>query len=238
MFLSSAFIVLSFLLYVLYWFKTKHRNYLFSKIPSPKKYFLLHNTPEILGLDQTKLFKKIQYFYSELGDVFHLTFHPLDSGILFVADYEIAKDLSNFQPDRKRSIFYEFLLGWVGTEGAFFASKSVMKSKLKFIKYVLNQKFHQNYLKIAKQHHDSAIRNLKEKGVKQIEISSWYSKVILDISFGKKILFFFVLVELIRFVFLAITTGMDLGSKEEKNSEYFFAYEKYENKLSAPFRNP
>jgi hypothetical protein len=186
MFAESVLVLMSFLLFLLFRTKTIRRNYLFSKIPSPKKYFLLHNLPEVFGLDQSELFKKIQYYHSKLGDVIHVTFHPLDCGIVFVADHEIAKTLSNSQPNRTRSMIYEFLAGWVGSDGAFLGSGSQQKDKLKLLKHGMTPKFHQKYLKIATLHFKEAVKDLKQKEIKQIEFSSWISNVILDISFGKK----------------------------------------------------
>jgi hypothetical protein len=186
MFLSSAFIVLSFLLFVLFSIKTKRRNYLLSKIPSPKKYFLLHNLPEGFGLDRTELFKKIQDYSHKLGDIFHVTFHPLDCGVLFVGDHEIAQTLSTSQPDRTRSMVYEVLYGWIGSDGAFLGSAgSQQKEKLKLLKRIMDPDFHQKYLNLVSSHMETGLKELNVKNIKQIEFHSWISNVILDISFGE-----------------------------------------------------
>jgi hypothetical protein len=186
MFLSCAFSVLSFLLYMLFLIKTNRRNYLLSKIPSLKKYFLLHNLPEVFGLDKSELFKKFQNFDSKLGYVVHVTFHPLDCGFVFVADHEIAKILSNSQPNRTTSFIYEYLSGWIGANGGFLGSGTQKKNKLKLLRHGMSPKFHQIYLKRATFHFEEAVEGLKEKEIKQILFSSWISNVILDISFGKK----------------------------------------------------
>jgi cytochrome P450 len=189
MFAESVLVLMSFLLFLLFQTKTNRRNYLFSKIPSPKKYFLLHNLPEVFGLDQSELFKKFQYFNSKLGDVAHVTFHPLDCGIVLVTDHEIAKTLSNSQSDRTRSMIYEFLAGWIGSDGAFLSSGNQQREKLKLLKHGMTPKFHEKYLKIATLHFEQAVKDLKANKIKQIEFSSWISNVILDISFGKKLIY-------------------------------------------------
>jgi truncated hemoglobin YjbI len=185
MYLTSVLIVLSILLFALFRMKTNRRNYLFSKIPSPKKYFLLHNLPEVLGLDQTEVFEKIQNYHSKLGDIIHITFHPFDCGFVFVADHEIAQILSNNQPDRKRSIIYEFLSGWVGSNGAFLGSGSQQKEKFKLLKRTMNPEFHQKYLSLVSSHMEIAINELNITEKRQIEFFSWIDNIILDISFGK-----------------------------------------------------
>jgi hypothetical protein len=185
MFLSSAFIVLSFLLFVLFSIKTKRQNYLLSKIPSPKKYFLLHNLPEGFGLDRTELFKKIQDHSHKLGDIFHVTFHPLDCGVLFVGDHEIAQTLSTSQPYRTRAMAYRFLSGWVGSDGGFLGGGNQQKEKLKLLKRIMTPEFHQKYLNLVSSHIETGLKEVNIKQIKQIEFHSWISNVILDISFGE-----------------------------------------------------
>jgi hypothetical protein len=184
MFISSACVLIILMLFLLFRIKTNRRNYLLSKIPSPKKTFLLHNLPLVFGTNPSELAKKFEHFYSVLGDVIHATFHPLDCGIVFVSDHEIAKVLSINQPDRARSLMYEFLSEWVGKNGLFLSSGFQQKSRLKFALFAFNPKFHKAYMKKAFHHYGVALKNLKTKEIIQMEISQWISNVILDFSFG------------------------------------------------------
>jgi hypothetical protein len=226
MFIISACVFILSLLFLFFRVKTERRNYLLSKIPSPKKYFLLHNLPTIIGIEPAELFKKFEQIFYELGDVVHLTLHPLDCGVVFVADYEVAKTLSNSQPDRTRSIIYEFLHGWIGSNGAFLGGGNQQREKMKLIKHGMTPKFHQKYIKIATFHLNEAVKELKAEQTNQIEFSSWISNVILDITFGKNLITYVKINKATFNCFKDVTMSFDLNSKKGKNSEYLHALEK------------
>jgi cytochrome P450 len=158
---------------------------LISQIPSSKKKFLLHNTFELLGLERCELFKKLESLHADLGDIFHLTFHPFDCGTIFIADYEIAKALSLHQPDRSRSSLYKSLSRWIGSNGLFLASGHQQKSRLKFVLFLLGPKFYPKYKKIANFHVEAALKFLISKAEKQVDVSLWASQVTLDVVFSK-----------------------------------------------------
>lgn len=130
------------LLSVLYKVKYSRRNILLSKIPSPNKMFLLHNSSKLAGKSSLiALFKLIEEWHHELGDVFQITLHPFDCGTIIVSDAKIAEALSNHQPDRSRCRSYEGLSRWIGVNGLFLSSGRQLKQRMKPLANVLNPKF-------------------------------------------------------------------------------------------------
>lgn len=131
------------LIVVIYWIKFARRDNMFSKIPSPKKNFLLHNAAEFLGVSVEEIFKKIEKWHKELGDVYHVTLHPLDCGMIVVADHNIAEALSLQQPDRHRSRFYEAISRWIGADGYFLSPEKELKNQIKPILMATNPKLNE-----------------------------------------------------------------------------------------------
>lgn len=136
-------LVILLLIFVYYRVKFNRKINLFAKIPSPPKTFLLHNTPQMLGLSTTKLLEKITTWHQELGDVFHIKLHTFDDGMIVVADTKIAEALSLHQPDRNRAKIYRPLSRWIGKNGFFLSKGEQLKARLKVISQVINQKMHE-----------------------------------------------------------------------------------------------
>lgn len=132
--------VIVLLLYVFSRLNFSRRDKLFSKIPSPPKWFLLHNAPNVFGLSTDELFEKFNGWYNEFGDIFHITLHAFDDGTIFVADSKIAEALSLHQTDRKRALLYKPLSRWIGRNGFFLSKGDALKSRVKIIAPVFNPK--------------------------------------------------------------------------------------------------
>lgn len=140
MFLTVALISLA-LVSLIYQLKYNRRNVLLSKIPSPKKKVFSHNALEFYGLNAEEIFDKLLLLHRDLGDVFHVTFHPFDDGIVVIADPDIAETLSNHQPDRSRSIIYKALSRWIGTAGFFLSPEPKLRALMKPINRLFHPKF-------------------------------------------------------------------------------------------------
>lgn len=136
-------LVIAPLLFILYQAKYGRRNKLYSKIPSPKKKFLLHNALEMLNLSLKGIFEKFHSWHNDLGDVFHITLNAFDCGIVFIVDPKIAEAVSLHQPDRSRSILYRSLSRWIGDDGFFLSEEKRLKNRMKSINAVFNPKFHE-----------------------------------------------------------------------------------------------
>ena len=132
--------VILFLLFVVYRVMFGRRDKLFSKIPSPRKSFFLHNTPQIVGLSTDKLLEKFNSWHYELGDVYHFTLHTFDAGTIVVADTKIAEALSLHQPERSKAILYKALSRWIGKNGFFLSKGENLKFRMKIISKVFSPK--------------------------------------------------------------------------------------------------
>lgn len=130
-------------LYIFYLRKYGRRIYLFSKIPSPNKKFLLHNSLEFLNISLEDLFKKFQSWHDELGSIYHISVHPFDCGVFFVGDAKVAEALSLHQPDRSRSKTYVAVSRWIGADGFLLSPIDQIKSKMKPVMGGLTPKFYE-----------------------------------------------------------------------------------------------
>lgn len=136
-------LLIGLLVFVLYRVKYSRRDKLYAKIPSPRKAFLLHNTPAIYRLSTDELFRTLHKWHSELGDVFHITLHKFDDGLIFVSDPKIAEVLSTHQPERSKALLYKPLSRWIGRNGFFLSKGEMLKNKMKIIANVFNVKMYE-----------------------------------------------------------------------------------------------
>lgn len=168
------------LLFVLYRVKFSRRDKLFSKIPSPPKIFLLHNTPQMFGLSSDKLLEKFSSWYHEFGDVFHITLHTFDDGMIVIADTKIAEVLSLSQPERSRALFYQPLSRWIGKNGFFLSKGDHLKNRMKIIAPVFSPKMFKrvNIWGVPQKHL-----------LKVFSISTWTSRIQKPLKLWKKIAF-------------------------------------------------
>lgn len=134
------FAVVVVVLFLLYQIKYYRRNKLLAQIPSPPKRFLVHNAFDIAGRDLAEIFKTFETWHDDLGDVFQITLHPFDDGVIFISDVKIAEALSMHQPDRKGSMIYTAISRWIGANGFFLESGIKMKTRLKPLMNVFNPK--------------------------------------------------------------------------------------------------
>ncbi|CRK87607.1 CLUMA_CG001403, isoform A [Clunio marinus] len=86
-----------------------------TKIPSPKKHPLVHNSLELYGKSLKEVFEWLENTKSTLGSVYHLTFHPFDyCDIIIVSDVKIVEDFLSSQKILKKASFYDFMNSWLG----------------------------------------------------------------------------------------------------------------------------
>lgn len=129
----AVFLVIALLLFVFYRVKCGRRIELFAKIPSPPKTLFLHNTPQMFRLPTEKLLKTFVSWHHTYGDVYHVTLHTFDDGIVVVADTKIAEALSQHQPERSKAMLYQPLSRWIGRNGFFLSKGEPLKGRMKMI---------------------------------------------------------------------------------------------------------
>lgn len=141
MFVISLVALIPLILLLLYQMSFYRRNKFLSKIPSPKKTALLHNSWDLIGISLSQVFQQLESWHTQLGDVFHITLHPFDDATIFIADGKLAEALSSHQPDRTESLLYKALKRWIGSNGFFMASGSQAKARMKPVLNVFQPKF-------------------------------------------------------------------------------------------------
>lgn len=143
MFALIACVVIVLMVWILLHVKHRKRNLAFSKFPTPKKNFLIHNCLQMVGVNNARIIKRIEKWEQQLGEVFLFTIHPFDCGTIFISNPEIAEAVSLHQPDRTRSILYKSVGRWIGKDGFFLSTCEVSKKLLKPLLYNFNPKFHE-----------------------------------------------------------------------------------------------
>jgi hypothetical protein len=141
MFILIACALLFVLLFILFRVKTNRRNFLFSKIPSPKKTFFFHNALELFGLDSIGQLRKFEDLHTQFGDVFHVTLHPLDTGAVLIADHKIATAISMHAANRGKSKAYMGLERLLGKHGTFLSSGPHRKTIIRIVTNHYNTNF-------------------------------------------------------------------------------------------------
>jgi len=111
----SLFVVSVISLIVWYQLKYHKRNALFAKIPSPKKYPLIHNIPHFFGLDSVEVFNLLEKWHKQFGQVFHTTFDPFDAGFGVITNPKIVEAILTSHKNLDKSTDYNMLVRWLGT---------------------------------------------------------------------------------------------------------------------------
>jgi cytochrome P450 family 4 len=126
---------------VLFQLKNRRRNQLLSKIPSPRKYPIVHNAIEFVGKSPKQIFKWIEQMSNELGSVYHFTVSPFDMGKIFVRDPKIFETILTSQKNLNKTQAYQLLRPWLG-EGLLVSEANKWRQRRK----ILNPAFHFNVL--------------------------------------------------------------------------------------------
>lgn len=142
MFMFSALVVIATLSYVAYLVVYREKFRAFAQFPTPKKHFILGNSLEMMGVDNTSLLKRLQRWEKNLGEVFLFTIHPFDDGIVFISDPVIAETVSLHQPDRTRVSIYKSVARWIGHRGFFMAPTELSKMYMKPIYHQFHPKYY------------------------------------------------------------------------------------------------
>lgn len=99
----------------MYQIKYWHRNLLLSRIPAPKKKFLLHNILDFYGKSINEIFHDLEELNRKLGSVYHFTLEPFDNGTVVTSSPKIAEVVLSSQKLLDKGDDYELMKAWLGT---------------------------------------------------------------------------------------------------------------------------
>jgi hypothetical protein len=134
--------VLFLVVFAYFWYKRKfgERDAAFVGFPTPNKRFLLHNMLEFFDPSLPEILMKFKKWQDELGDIYLLTLHPLDTGCVIIADHKIGETISFHQPNRFNTQTYKPLSRWVGDNGYLMSGGNRWKTLMKPVLNVYHPK--------------------------------------------------------------------------------------------------
>jgi hypothetical protein len=122
-------LISSLLLVILYKIKFFGRDASLSAFPRLGSNFLLHSLPHLFSLNTDNTLDKFTQWHEELGEVFLMTRHVFDRGLILVSDPEIAKKISFHQPNRPIATSYVPFTPWLGSGEGFILEENNTRSK-------------------------------------------------------------------------------------------------------------
>lgn len=110
-------VLISIIITIITWYQLKygHRNALLKKIPSPKKYPLVHNLFELAGKSPREVFDWFESTTTSLGPIYHTTFDPFDNGTAVISDPKMAEEILSSQKLIDKGDDYELIKPWLGS---------------------------------------------------------------------------------------------------------------------------
>jgi hypothetical protein len=122
--------LLSVLVLLFVWYKIKFsaRDAAWLTFPRLGNNFL-HSLPYAFSLNSDNALNKLMQWHEELGEVFLITRHAFDCGTIFVADPEIAQEISFHQSKRLPSLPYVPLTPWIGKNNGFAQEENCTRPK-------------------------------------------------------------------------------------------------------------
>jgi hypothetical protein len=116
-------------LFVLYKFKYSARDAAFKTFPRLGGNFFLQSLPDLFSLTPENITDKLLKWHDDLGEVFLITKHILDKGVIYVSDSAIAEQISFLLPSRTVASPYIQLIPWIGSDAGYIFSEDSSKMK-------------------------------------------------------------------------------------------------------------
>lgn len=134
-------ILILLVLFVLYKLKFSARDAAFKTFPRLGGNSFLQSLPDLLSLTPENGLDKFSNWHDDLGEVFLVTKHILDKGMIFVSDSAIAEKISFLLPSRTVASPYVQLIPWVGSDTGYIFSEdsSKMKQLIKILMFFMNR---------------------------------------------------------------------------------------------------
>lgn len=181
------------ILSIVAWYQAKyrHRNQLLSKIPSPRKYPLVHNIPQFFGKNRQELFNSLEELTATLGSVYQITVDPIDAGSVVVSDPKVAEGILSSQKLLDKSEEYDLMKAWLGTGLLISTGKKWFQRRK-----ILTPSFHfqilEKFVEIMDDHGKIFIQKLEKLNGQEVNIFPLVNHYALDVICGLSIAFSFI----------------------------------------------
>ena len=178
-----SFVVLIVTLITWYQVKYRHRNALFAKIPSPKKYPLIHNTYLLYGKTPNQIFDIFEKLRNELGSVYHFTLDPFDKGVVIVSDSKVAEGILSNQKLLDKTDDYDRVSVWLGT-GLLTSTGKKWHQRRKIITPSFHFQILEKFVEIMDEQGKVLISKLEPFDGQQVNIYRFVNLYALDVICG------------------------------------------------------
>lgn len=182
-------LVIAFVIFLWYKISFGHRDKLFSKIPSPYKYPLIHNAFEFMGLPAEGIFKWLERTNASLGSVYHWTNHLLSDGIVVVSDPKLAETLLTSQKLIDKGEGYELLREWLGT-GLLISSGKKWFQRRKILTPAFHFSILEKFVEIMDEQGQVLVEKLKKLDGEEVDFFPLANLYALDVICGIGIKYF------------------------------------------------
>lgn len=174
------------LLFLVSWYHIKfgHRNKLLSKIPSPRKWPLIHNIPEFMGKSPLELFIWFEKTKERLGNVYIVTFEPFDSGSIIVADPKVAEALLTSSKHLQKSNDYDMMRNWLG-DGLLVSIGQKWRQRRKILTSAFHFQILEKFMDVMNDHGNVLVEQLKKTNGRAIDVHEKLNLYALDVICGK-----------------------------------------------------
>lgn len=177
------FVTLLVLVWVFLHYKYEYRNALLAKIPSPKRYPLIHHTPYFYGKSSKELFKVFEEFDRAHGPVHNISYHLHDCSTVVISDPKTAEGILSSQKLIEKSEDYDKLKPWLGT-GLLIASGNKWHQRRKIITPTFHFQILEKFVQIMDEQGKVLIEKLSNFVDQEVDIFPLVNLYALDVICG------------------------------------------------------
>lgn len=171
---------------VVTWYQAKyrHRNALLAKIPSPRKYPLIHNIPAFFGKNSKELFELLERLKYELGPVYQMTLDPFDVSSIVISDPKVAEGILSSQKLIDKSEDYDLMKSWLGT-GLLISSGKKWHQRRKIITPSFHFQILERFVDVMDIHGEVLVEKFQAFDGKEVDVYPLINLYALDTICGR-----------------------------------------------------
>lgn len=167
------------------WYQTKYsrRNAILAKIPSVKKYPLIHNTLEFFGKSPKEIFDWLEDLQVNLGPVYQMTIDPFDDSTIVVTEPKIAEGVLSSQKILEKGDDYDLMKPWLGT-GLLISGGKKWFTRRKILTPAFHFQILEKFVEIMDDHGKVLIEKMEKLDGQQVDVYPLVNLYALDVICG------------------------------------------------------
>lgn len=153
------------------WYQKKYgrKNYLLSRIPSIKRYPVIHHTPYFINKSPKEVFYFFIHVFKEFGDVIHFSLGLFDDAFVMIADAKIAEDILTSQTMIDKTVDYDLLVPWIGT-GLLVSSGRKWFQRRKILTPAFHFQILEKFVEIMEENSKTLVNQIKSYGDREFNM--------------------------------------------------------------------